>query len=241
MADDAPWIDPVVVPDDIRALQADVDAYHREIREASRRRLVRRLTASSAWRHGAKPLAVFGAALALAGIVFTVLTLGDPGVGRRALPTPVATAPLASIGEVDGLMPDLTVRTGTGQPRRGGGLRPVLFALLPGRCDCAALVEPLAGQAETVGASLVAIAPAAIDAEVAALPGRIHSGRVTAYFDPAHALADIYSAIGVTLLVVSPDATVSHVLPNVQPGVHLEAQLFDGITAPRRSHGQGAH
>ena len=42
-----------------------------------------------------------------------------------------------------------------------------------------------------------------------------------------------------TLLVVSPDATVSHILRNVQPGVHLEAQLFDGITAPPRAHSQG--
>src|SRR3954452_3468509 len=118
-------------------------------------------------------------------------------------------------------------------------MRPALLALLPPQCDCAALVESLAGQAETVGASLVAIAPAAIDAEVAALPGRIHSGRVTAYFDPAHALADIYSAIGVTLLVVSPDATVSHVMPNVRPGVHIEAQLYDGITAAHGAHSQG--
>jgi len=241
MADDAPWIDPVVVPDDIRALQAEVDAYHRELRDAGRRRLVRRLAASPAWRHGAKPLAVFGAALALAGVVFTVLTLGDPGVGRRALPTPVATAPLAPIGEVDGLLPDLTLRTVTGQPRSLREMRPALLALLPPQCACARLVESLAGQAETVGASLIAIAPAAVDADVAALPGRIHSGRVSAYFDPVHALADIYSAIGVTLLVVSPDATVSHILRNVQPGVHLEAQLFDGITAPRRAHSQAAH
>src|SRR3954469_10311738 len=167
MADDAPWVDPVVVPDDIRALQADVDAYHRELREAGRRRRVRRLTASRAWRHGAKPLAVIGAALALAGVVFTVLTLGDPGVGRRALPTPVATAPLASIGEVDGLLPELTLRTRTGEPRSPRELRPALGALLPPKCDCASLTESLAGQAETVGASLVAIAPAAVDADVA--------------------------------------------------------------------------
>jgi hypothetical protein len=241
MGDDAPWIDPVVVPDDIRALQADVDAYHRELREAGRSRLVRRLTASRAWRHGAKPVSVIGAALALAGVVFTVLTLGDPGVGRRALPTAVATAPLASIGAVDGLLPDLTVRTVTGQPRSVRGLRPALVALVPSQCDCAALLESLAGQAETVGASLVVVAPAAVDAEVAALSGRIHSGRVSTYFDPSHALADIYSATGITLLVVSPDATVSHVMSNVQPGVHVEAQLFDGIAAPLRTHGQGAH
>src|SRR3954469_6044580 len=150
MADDAPWVDPVVVPDDIRALQADVDAYHRELREAGRRRRVRRLTASRAWRHGAKPLAVIGAALALAGVVFTVLTLGNPGVGRRALPTPVASAPLASIGEGDGLLPDPPVRPAPGQPRSLRALRPPRVTLRPPKCGCAALVESLAGQAETV-------------------------------------------------------------------------------------------
>src|SRR3954463_3855210 len=45
MADDAPWIDPVVVPDDIRALQADIEAYHRELREARHPR-IRRLASS---------------------------------------------------------------------------------------------------------------------------------------------------------------------------------------------------
>src|SRR4051794_2729326 len=240
MADDAPWIDPVVVPDATRAPRPGVDATPPGPAAPAPPRLRRRWAAPPARAPGARPLAVFGAALALAGVVFTVLTLGEPGVGRRALPTPVATAPLASIGEVDGLLPDLTLRTVTGQPRSLREMRPALLALLPPQCSCASLVESLAGQAETVGASLVAIAPAAVDADVAALPGRIHSGRVSAYFDPVHALSDIYSAIGVTLLVVSPDATVSHILRNVQPGVHLEAQLFDGITAPRRAPGQGA-
>jgi hypothetical protein len=112
---------------------------------------------------------------------------------------------------------------------------------LPVHCDCAALVNSLAGQAETVGASLIAIAPAAQDAEVAALPGRTHSGQVTAYFDPAHALADVYSAVGVTLLVVAPDATVRHLLRDVRTGVHVEALLYDGIQAPDIARGQSAH
>ncbi|HET7310205.1 MAG TPA: hypothetical protein VFJ17_02650 [Mycobacteriales bacterium] len=232
MGDDAPWIDPVVVPDDIRALQADIDAYHRELRDAGRHQLVRRLTATRLWRRGATPVAILATALALAAVVFAVLTLGDPGVGRRALPSPIASAPAAAIGAVDGLLPDLSVRTISGEARSVRSLRPALVALVPQHCACAELVNSLAGQAETVGASLVAIAPAAQDAEVAALPGRTHSGQVTAYFDPAHALADLYRAVGVTLLVVAPDATVRHVLHDVQPGAHVEALLYDGIGAP---------
>ena len=232
MGDDAPWIDPVVVPDDIRALQADIDAYHRELREAGRHRFTRRLTESLVWRRGAMPLAVLATSLGLAAVVFAVLTLGDPGVGRRALPAPVASAPTAAVGEIDGLLPDVTLRTVGGDSRSVRELRPALVALLPLHCDCAAMVNSLAGQAETVGASLVAVAPVSADAEVAALPGRTHSGHVTAYFDSEHALADAYGAVGVTLLVVAPDSTVRHVVRDAQPGVHVEAMLYDGIQVP---------
>jgi len=240
MGDDAPWIDPVVVPDDIRSLQPEIDAYHREVRDARRHPLLRRLTSSVLWRRGAMPLVVTATALALAAVVFAVLTLGDPGVGRRALPSALASSPSGAIGEVDGLLPDLTVRTVGGEARSVRELRPALVALLPLHCDCDALMDSLAGQAETVGASLVAIAPAAQDAEVASLPGRTHSGQVTAYFDPAHALADVYQAVGVTLLVVAPDATVRHLLHDVSDGVHVEALLYDGIGAPGVARGEGA-
>jgi hypothetical protein len=241
MADDAPWIDPVVVPDDIRSLQSDVDAYHRELRDARRHRLTRRLTASRLWRRGATPVAVTATALGLAAVVFAVLTLGDPGVGHRALPASVATAPQAATGEVNGLLPDLTVRAASGEARSVRDLRPALVALLPLHCDCAALVDSLAGQAETVGAPLVAVAPAGVDAEVAALPGRTHSGQVTAYFDSAHALADVYSAVGVTLLVVAPDATVRYVRYDVHTGAHVEALLYSGIQVPDVTRGASRH
>ena len=143
-----------------------------------------------------------------------------------------SSAPGAAIGEINGLLPDLTVRTVSGQARSVRELRPALVVLMPLHCGCASLVNSLAGQAETVGASVVAIAPVATDAEVAALPGRTHSGHVMAFFDPAHALADVYQAVGVTLLVVAPDATVRHVKHDVQPGIHVEAMLYDGIQAP---------
>ena len=63
----------------------------------------------------------------------------------------------------------------------------------------------------------------------------------TAYFDPTHALADVYQAAGVTLLVVAPDATVRHLLHDVTDGVHVEALLYDGIGAPGVARGEGAH
>src|SRR4051794_36328524 len=196
MADDAPWIDPVVVPDDISALQAEIDAYHRELRASRRRRIVRRLTGIGAWRRSATPVAVVAAALGVAAVVLAMLTLADPGLGRRAIRLPVASAPPVPVGAEHGLLPDVTVRTASGEPRSVRDVRPALVALLPLHCRCADLINSLAGQAEEVGAPLVAVAPTLTDAEVAALPGQSHRGRVAAYFDGAHALADIYAAEG---------------------------------------------
>ena len=53
MPEDMPWADPVVVPDDIRSLQAEIDAYHREVRAARRRRRRERLMGARSGGGGA--------------------------------------------------------------------------------------------------------------------------------------------------------------------------------------------
>ena len=92
------------MPDDISALQADVDAYHREQRRTHR--VVRRLTASQPWHQWAPLGGVVAGALALTAIVFVVLTIGDTGAGHRAARLPVAAAPAAGVGAQGGLLPD---------------------------------------------------------------------------------------------------------------------------------------
>jgi hypothetical protein len=224
MPDDAPWADPVAVPDDLRDLQSDIDAYHRELRLARRRRRWSWLTGSRVWQQFALPVAVSLGSLGLAGIVFAVLTIGHPGPTPGPVPVPIATAPIAADGQVGGLLPDVTVTThgGTGSIR---GIRPALVALVPMHCDCARLLTSLAGQAEEVSVPLVVVAPAAQDAEVAAFAGRLPRGRVDTAFDPAGRLAATYGATGVTVLVVAGDATVGYVGTNVAADVRLELQL----------------
>src|SRR3954453_3982685 len=88
--DEVPWVDPIVVPDDLRDLQADVETYHREQRLAARRRRVERLTGWPRWQRLALPLAASVCSLALAGVVFAVLTLGNPRPDSRPTAAPVA-------------------------------------------------------------------------------------------------------------------------------------------------------
>src|SRR4051812_46102321 len=70
MPDDAPWIDPVVVPDDLRDLQADIEAYQREQRQAARRRRIARWTGGRQVRRLVLPIGITAGAVGLAAIVF---------------------------------------------------------------------------------------------------------------------------------------------------------------------------
>src|SRR4051812_36851298 len=75
MPEEMPWADPVTVPDDIRALQSDIEAYHREQRLARRRHRRERITRSRLWRRWSFPVGVITGALALAAVVVVLLAV----------------------------------------------------------------------------------------------------------------------------------------------------------------------
>src|SRR4051812_35409166 len=131
MPDDAPWADPVVVPDDLRSLQPDVDAYHRELRQAMRRRRWRWVTGSRAWQRLAVPVGVLFGSLGMAGLVLAVLTFGQPHGAPTPTSAPVAEHPSADVGAVGGLLPDIDVTTTLGTTVALRQLRPALIALVP--------------------------------------------------------------------------------------------------------------
>jgi hypothetical protein len=225
MPDDASWLDGVVVPDDLSELQADVEAYHREVRHAVRRRRIARVTGTGAWQRLGLPVAVAVGSLAIAGAVFAILTLGHPT--RQAAPpaAPIATAPSAAVGAVGGLLPAVSLRTSVGA-MQVRDLRPVLIALVPMHCDCTSLLARLAGQAAEVAVPLVVVAPGEHDAEVDALPGQLHSGDVRTAFDVTGELSRTYaSGNGVSIVGVRSDATVSFLTHDVGADVHLEPWL----------------
>ena len=227
-----PWADPVVVPDDIRALQPDIDAYHREQRLARRRDRRRRLTHSRLWQRWSFPLGVLTGALALAAVVFAVLVVDTTGHQPRLAAEPLAKSTVAT-GQVGGLLPPTPVTTTYGDTVSAASLRPALMVLLPSHCNCPTLLDSLAAQAAEVDLQLVVIGPQAPDAEVAALPGQLHHGEVVAAYDHDSALSLAYAARGVTALVVAGDGVVTYVQRNVTPATRLElplqAALLDGV------------
>jgi hypothetical protein len=231
--DDASWLERVVVPDDLSELQADVEAYHRERRSAARRRRLGRITGTRAWQRLALPAAVVLGSLAIAGAVLAILTFGHP---KRVVSPPaaaIATAPAAAPGQVDGLIPDVSLSLRAPNAEVSArDLRPALVALVPLRCHCTSLLEALASQADEVAVPFVVVAPAGQDAEVDALIGALHRGDVRPAFDPTGELRSTYAATGVTVLGLRADATVSFIGKDVDPTARLELELGQMIRPP---------
>jgi hypothetical protein len=233
MPDDAPWAEPVVVPDDLRSLQADVEAYHRERRLAPRRRRRERITGTRLWRRVGIPLTVLAGMLALTGTVFAALLLGHPGPQPVPMAAPLAAPSVGTTGEVGGRIPEVTLATNIGPLTTWDpSLRPALVALVPIGCSCTDTLINLAAQADEVRIPLVAVAPQADDAEVAALPGQTHRGRVLPAFDAAGDLAATYGADALTVLGLAQDGTVRFVLDEGDAGLQrLELQLHGLLTS----------
>ena len=228
MPDEAPWADHVVVPDDLRELQSDVDAYHRELRLARRRSRWAHVTRNRFVQRLALPAAILAGSLGLAALVFAILTFGHAGPASAPTREPLA-APTVPPVTLRGLLPDIPVRTGD-TPSATGTMsirdeRPALLTLVPAHCDCIPLLDKLAGRASEWSVTLVVVAPTVPDAEVSALRGQLIGGQVQTVFDPFHALATAYNASGVTTLVVGADGTVRAIRYDVRTDSQVAPDL----------------
>ncbi|HEX6756489.1 MAG TPA: hypothetical protein VF109_11180 [Mycobacteriales bacterium] len=129
---DPSWLESVVVPDDISALDADVRALHREQRAAARSRRLRRLFPLD--RLSAPVVIV---ALLLASGVIGLLVVLQP---RRTGPGSGPVAPLATsssrVGEAGGLVPDVRLSLADGSTKSVRDYRPAVLALVPAGCAC---------------------------------------------------------------------------------------------------------
>jgi hypothetical protein len=196
-AADASWAD-VVVPDDISALVADVEAYRREVRRARRRAWQSRVMS----RPGILPLSIISIALLLAGIVATLLTVLAPAEhDARTSPLLLAQTTVAN-GAVGGLLPPVVLKE-SGQSVPSQLLRPAVVALVPAACGCTALLNTLAGEANEVGYALDVVAPAL--PETNGFAGSVTAGKPHVLIDlqyPKVPAASVYGQVGASGLTV---------------------------------------
>jgi hypothetical protein len=218
-------------PDDISSLALDIAAYHRELRVARRRAVLRRVFA----RPGVTALAMTAAGLALAAVVALLLNLMDPEVMHKGpVALPIAAHPSAAAGQTHGLIPDVALQSPSGDSVPSRTLRPAVLALLPLHCDCAPLLNSLADGAATATLPLVVVAPTVADAEATALSGQLTKGNPEVFYDSAGTLARDFGATGLTLVILDRDGTIFSVQKSVssEAGSHLEP-LLQQMLAPR--------
>ncbi|HEU5156942.1 MAG TPA: hypothetical protein VFU43_08085 [Streptosporangiaceae bacterium] len=255
-----PHID-IVVPDDARELDRDVVAYRREQRQRRRR---------ARWRRVFHPLTRYGvaapiiaAAVLIAVISGTLLTVLGPHSAPRPASPPPAQRPSARPGQVGGPLPSGQV-TIDGEPAALSDQRPAVIILVPPECRCDAIVTSIARQATArrIGVYLVAgpapadrglqpgpgnitatprpparLTPAARatadDGELRSLAKRNPGARVLA--DPEGALISAYRPEGLTAVLVHTDGVVGARLNDLRAD-----QRFDSQLEPLQRPGQAA-
>jgi hypothetical protein len=223
---DPDWLERVVVPDDISALEADIRALQRERRAASRRRTVRRILPL----HRISAPIVIVVLIVASGITGLVVLFHPrrAGVGATGSAAPLAT-PSAQVGQVRGLVPDVRLTLPDGSAKAVRDYRPAVLALVPTGCACDAAVREssLAAARHQVVFVLVDPGPPPSGAtrpdRGAVLRGTDSSGTLARTYGSATEAA--HDAGTPVLVLVAADGRVSRVLRETADRRTLDGEL----------------
>ena len=213
---DASWVDRVVIPDDISALEAEVRALRRERRAQQRRARLRGLA-----RPGRSAPMVMVAVLLIAGIA-GLLVLFQP---RRTTGTPGTVD--TGLAATDRRLPDVLVRQADGTARKVRGFRPAVLALAPVGCGCDAALRDAGTAARRHGVDFLLV-----DRTLPPLPPGLTEPTTVRLVDPNGAIAIAFGAEadgrrapgGPVLVLVGNGGEVVRVLPEASPQA-LEREL----------------
>ncbi len=219
---DPPWIDGLVVPDDISELDAEVRAWQRERRARLRRERLRRLVSD---RRIAAPLVIV-TMLLVAGFAGLLLVFQP----RRPStpPAPLATSGLGAVGRVRGLLPEVDVRLADGSSHPVRDYRPAVLALATVGCGCDAALHD-AGLA----AARYQVPFLLVDRGVPPLPAGLAEHAAVRASEPTGTLARTYGAEqagrrqpgGPVLVLVADDGAVTRVLHQPASPRALDGEL----------------
>jgi hypothetical protein len=208
----------IVIPDDARELDRDVQAYQRELRALRRRRRASRLRRPLT-RDG-MVLPLLAGCLMLALLTSTLLIMfaadqtGMPQLPRHPAVTrhsPAKGTPAA--GQIGGLLPVSTVVIGRRSVplRKVTAAKPSVLTLVPQNCQCASTLRQLSTQAAQAHVLVYLVGTGGDMQQLAKLA---QAGQTAARVadDTKNVLATTYKARGVTAILVRPDGTVASVI-----------------------------
>lgn len=205
------------VPDDMRELQPDIRAYHREQRARARSERLRRLLLWN--RFGLAGPVMLATVFLVVGFISLMVLFPAPD-RHVARPDPLAT-PVRAEGQEGGLVPDVAITPNHGTARSLRAYRPSVVILLPDRCDCANRVRTVSRAAGRHRVLTVLVGPH----RPAPVPG-VTDADVVRGSDPAGTLAArFHVADEPVLLLVRSDGVINRILVDVPSDNALDGEL----------------
>jgi hypothetical protein len=224
----------IVVPDDARELDRDVQAYQRELRALRRKRRASRLRGPLT-RDG-MVLPLLAGCLMLALLTSTLLIMfaadqtGAPDLQRstatQTQPRNTPTTPPAA-GQLDGLLPTATVKV----RGKAVALRTVtatmasVLTLVPPGCKCASELRRLSSQAARANVILFLVGTPAAAAQLSGLAVATGQPASRVAEDTGNVLGRTYRQKGLTVILVRRDGTVASVIRQLPQQKQLDAGL----------------
>jgi hypothetical protein len=224
----------IVVPDDARELERDMQAYQRELRALRRKRRVSRLRGPLT-RDG-MVLPLLAGCLMLALLTSTLLIMfaadqtGAPDLARSpATQTQPRNTPTtqAAPGQLNGLLPNATVEIrGKPEPLRTvtAAMASVL-TLVPPDCKCASELQQLSSQAARADVLVFFVGTPQAMPQLTSLATatRLPTSRVAE--DTSNVLGSTYRQNGLTAVLVRRDGTVASVIHQLPQQKKLDTGL----------------
>jgi hypothetical protein len=223
----------VVIPDDARELDRDVQAYLRELRALRRRQRVSRLRGPLA-RDG-MVLPLLAGCLILALVTSTLLIMfaadqtGMPELGhpasRSAAPTHPASQPAA--GKIGGPLPSgqIVVADKSVPLHEITASMAAVLALVPAHCGCAATLRQLGARADQAHVAVYLVGTTDIMQQVFQLAAQAGQSSARVAEDASDVLGTTYRHSGVTAILVRSDGIVASVVSSLaQPAKLKQAE-----------------
>jgi hypothetical protein len=220
----------VVIPDDARELERDVQAYLRELRALRRRERVSRLRGPLARDGMVLPLLAGCLILALVTSTLLIMFAADQ-TGMPELPghtPPPSAAPRhpanpPAAGKIGGPLPSgQIVVAGKSVPLRTfTAPMAAVLALVPGNCGCAATLRKLGAQAGQAHVAVYLVGTPDIMPQVLHLAGQAGQGAQVAE-DASDVLGTTYTHSGVTAILVRSDGIVISVVRGLAQPAELK-------------------
>lgn len=200
----------VVIPDDARELDREMQAYHRELRWRRRRELWRKIFGRARKPGTATPL--LAGILILAALCAVLLVLSSRPDGEDFQPLP-RTAPDAGRHGAIGA-PIIDVRaTVDGRPRHLSSLHPAVLALVPPGCDCGGALNSMTAATRRYGIPVYLVESGPEAPELDQLASHLgDQQRPSVLEDPEGKIARAYGGPGLDAVLVNGDGQVSTVL-----------------------------